>query len=1382
MTNLYSFKMNKINLIGLLLFTTTLSVFANTNETVKSNFLINQFETSNVSAIPSIATQPQPTLDVCLGDAIALSVVASPGTGTVSYQWQKDGVDIGAETAANLNISVTTATDGGVYQCIVTDDDGSVTSSTSTVTVNSLPTIGITGNLIICEGQTTTLTASGALKYDWGSGFTNVAAFDVTPSATSNYVVIGEDSNGCVASNSVQVQVSPLPAASITSNASVCSGADAQFIITGTPNAVVTYKLNSGVDTDATLNNSGTFSVTIPTALSDQTLSLIKVANSTCETILSASKTVLVNPIPAMPAVSSPITYCQDDIAIALSATGTDLKWYLASTSGAPLSEAPTPETSNPGEFLYYVSQTINGCESPRAEVKVQVNVIPLISISGSDTICLGESTTLNAAGAISYVWSPGGETTSIITVSPTSNTIYSVTGTDADGCSSSETLTVIVNAVPTASLSVSGPICSGDDALFSITGSANATVVYSIDSGADQSVVLDSSGLASISETNQVSDVEMRLVSVNNAECTVALSDLETITVNPNATAPAVNSPIEYCLNETATALTAAFNTGNSLVWYDFDGTQLPSSPTPQTSNAESLTYEVSQINAFGCESPRSQITVIVKPLPQAPSVVASEVNLCLNEAASPLDTSGISNPRWYDAPTAGNFLGTTLTPVTTSLATTDFYVSQTIDGCEGPRTQVDVIVNSVPSAPAVPSTSVFYCKNDTATPLTAITSTSGTLNWYLVASGGIGSLTPPSIDTNAVGTNTYYVSETNNLGCESLRTAITVTIDDIPSTPTVGLVTNPSCSSSTGSVELSNLPAGNWTVTNITNGTTYSNSGSNPYTVSGLNSGTYTFSVSNGTCESLATNSVTINPIPVQSAPVVGTLVQPSCTTSTGSVTLTDLPSTGNWTLTRVSDNVSITDSGTIRTISGLPSGTHNYTVTNSQGCTSVASLNIVIDAQPTLPNAPIANAQSFLESDSATISNLQISSSGSPVWYNQAVSGTQIASTFTLVTGDYFAAQIDTSGCESVNRTTVSVTIFPTSVGGSVSGTTTVCSGTNSTVLTLSGHTGSIIRWESSPVVDFSSGVIAISNVSTTYTVTNTTSDIYYRAVLQSGSAPEEFSTPAFVQVSQPSNGGVLTATNSSICENNVGGVINLAFEVGTIIQWQESTDNGASWSTIFNTINSYSVPVLTQTTIFRAEVQNGSCPPSFSNEVEIVVNPAPSITAIPNQLKCLGDTDTYGEAFIANHSYAWYTNLGGSPTVPFSTLNQVTLNFDQETTQVFTYRITNDTTNCFIEETFEIVTDPLPIAQVISDASICEFDSINVGAASVLGHTYNWSSIPVGFTSTSSNPLVTPTVTTTYILTETTPNGCTETNQVVVTMQPEPVISITRWSCF
>ena len=1382
MTNIYPHIMNKSNLLRILLLSTFLSIFfsgfASSTNDIKTNsggYVLN----SDSLVVPTISSQSSSTLDICAGEAISLFVTAN-GNGVLNYQWQKDGIDISGETSANLNIAISVTSDAGIYQCVITDDDGSTTSASTTVTVRALPNVNITGDLIICEGQTTTLTATGALNYDWGSGFTNQASFDVSPSASSTFSVIGEDSAGCSATASVLVEVSPIPTASVTSNSPVCSGSDAQFIFSGNPDAVVTYRLNSGADTNITLSNSGTFSVTIPNVSTDQTVSLVKVNNTNCETFLSTIETVIVEPIPNMPIVS-PISYCQSDITLPLTASGTDLKWYLAPTSGSPLSQAPVPDSSNTGTFSYYVSQTINGCESPRAEIQVQVNPIPVISISGDNTICLGENTILTASGGNTYVWSPNGETSSSITVFPTSNTTYSVTGTDADGCSSSATIDITVNTVPTASISASSSICSGEDAVFTITGTPNATVVYSIDSGANQTVVLDTAGLATISQGNQLIDTEMSLISVNSSDCSSALTDSVTITVNPNASAPTVTSPITYCLEETSSPLTATFNTGNSLVWYNFDGTQLPSAPTPDTSSSGSVTYEVSQTNAFGCESARSQITVEINTEPFAPTVANSVVNLCLNEVALPLNTSGISNPRWYDALTSGNFLGNTYTPVTSAVGTTNLYVSETIDGCEGPRTQVQVNINSVPLAPTVASSSVFYCKNQPPDPLSATTSTSGTLNWYLVATGGVGSANPPIIDTSAVGTNTYYVSETNNLGCESPRTAITVTIDDIPSVPSIGTITNPTCLNSTGSVELSNLPAGNWTITNVTDGTTYSNSTSS-YTVGDLNPGTYSFVVSNGTCQSEVTSPVTINSVPVQSPPVVGTLVQPSCTVPTGSATLTGLPSLGNWTLTRVSDGLQLTDSGTTRVINNLPTGTHNYTVTNSDGCVSQASLNIVIDAQPTVPNAPIASAQSFLQSDSATIADLQISGTGTPVWYNASVSGTQYATSFLLVDGTYYAAQIDSSGCESTNRTAVSVTVFPATVGGNVSGTTTVCSGTNSTVLTLTGHTGSIIRWESSPVIDFLSGVVTISNVSTTYTVTNTTSDLYYRAVVQSGFASEEFSTPAFVQVSQPSQGGVLTATNSSICENNVGGVINLTSEIGTIIQWQSSTDNGASWSTISNTSNTYSVPALTQTTIFRAEVQNGSCPSAFSNEVEIVVNPAPTITDIPNQMFCLGDSATFGEAFIANHSYAWYSNLSVNPSVHIDNSNQITINFNQVNTQIFTYRITNDTTGCFVEDTFEIVTDPLPNAQVISDTTICEFDSINVGAPSVLGHTYSWSSIPVGFTSTSSNPLVTPTVTTTYILTETTPNGCTETNQVVVTMQPEPVITITDGPSF
>ena len=179
--------------------------------------------------------------------------------------------------------------------------------------------------------------------------------------------------------------------------------------------------------------------------------------------------------------------------------------------------------------------------------------------------------------------------------------------------------------------------------------------------------MVLNGGGLATITEVNPLADPEMSLISVNNSDCSASLTDSVTITVNPNAPAPTVTSPIEYCLNETGLLLTATFNTGNSLVWYNFDGTLLSSAPTADTSSAGTVTYEVSQTNAFGCESARSQITVDVNPLPFAPSVVQPVVNFCLNEVAAALNSSGISNPKWYDALTAGNFLGTSHTPTST-------------------------------------------------------------------------------------------------------------------------------------------------------------------------------------------------------------------------------------------------------------------------------------------------------------------------------------------------------------------------------------------------------------------------------------------------------------------------------------------------------------------------------------------------------------------------------------------------------------------------------------------------------------------------------------------------------------------------------------------
>ena len=91
---------------------------------------------------------------------------------------------------------------------------------------------------------------------------------------------------------------------------------------------------------------------------------------------------------------------------------------------------------------------------------------------------------------------------------------------------------------------------------------------------------------------------------------------------------------------------------------------------------------------------------------------------------------------------------------------------------------------------------------------------------------------------------------------------------------------------------------------------------------------------------------------------APTIGTITQPTCSLATASVVLNGLPG-GTWTLTRTPGGIITNGSGTSTTIADLTTGTYTYTVTNASGCTSVASSNIVIDAQPATLPAPTATA---------------------------------------------------------------------------------------------------------------------------------------------------------------------------------------------------------------------------------------------------------------------------------------------------------------------------------------------------------------------------------------------------------------------------------------
>jgi gliding motility-associated-like protein len=181
-------------------------------------------------------------------------------------------------------------------------------------------------------------------------------------------------------------------------------------------------------------------------------------------------------------------------------------------------------------------------------------------------------------------------------------------------------------------------------------------------------------------------------------------------------------------------------------------------------------------------------------------------------------------------------------------------------------------------------------------------------------------------------------------------------VTINVSPSAAIVGTITQPTCSASTGSVVLSGLPATEtWTLTKTPGATIIIGTGTSGI-ITGLVAGTYTFTVTNASgCTSAASGKVVIITAPGSpSAPIAGTITQPTCVISTGSVVLNGLPAKGTWTLTGTPGGTTTTGTGTSTIITGLAGGTYSYKVTNPAGCISAASANVVINAQPAAPTA--------------------------------------------------------------------------------------------------------------------------------------------------------------------------------------------------------------------------------------------------------------------------------------------------------------------------------------------------------------------------------------------------------------------------------------------
>ena len=417
----------------------------------------------------------------------------------------------------------------------------------------------------------------------------------------------------------------------------------------------------------------------------------------------------------ALPTATSPVNYCQNATASAITATATNSLWYTTATGGTGSAMAPIPSTTIIGTTTYYVSQTIS-CESGRLPIVVLVTAFtPAPAITTPVTYCQNANAVALTATGTSLLWYPtstGGTGTSSAPVPATAtagSTIYYVSQTLSCGEGPRAAITLIINATPvTPVVSTSPVVYCQNGAAAALTATGTNLQWYLTATGGTGS---SNAPVPIISAPGNTGFY----VSQTNSGCE-SPRVLITVTVNALPSAPVVTSAVAYCQNATATALTA---TGTNLLWYtsSTDGLGNSSLPVPSTVAVGNTSYYVSQ-TTNACESQRAVIVVDITSIPTAP-VVSAVVTYCQNSIAAPLAAIG-TNLLWYATATGGSGSSLAITPSTLSPGSFSYYVSQTNNCGESARAIAVVIVAPTPAAPAGLSVS-------------GITLTSATLNWNL-------------------------------------------------------------------------------------------------------------------------------------------------------------------------------------------------------------------------------------------------------------------------------------------------------------------------------------------------------------------------------------------------------------------------------------------------------------------------------------------------------------------------------------------------------------------------------------------------------------------------------------------------------------------------
>ncbi|MHC1775287.1 MAG: beta strand repeat-containing protein [Lentimicrobium sp.] len=384
---------------------------------------------------------------------------------------------------------------------------------------------------------------------------------------------------------------------------------------------------------------------------------------------------------------------------------------------------------------------------------------------------------------------------------------------------------------------------------------------------------------------------------------------------------------------------------------------------------------------------------------------------------------------------------------------------------------------------------------------------------------------------------------------------------------------------------------------------------------------------------------------------------------------------------------------------------------------------------------------------------------------------------------MSGDYYLTVTDPNGCVSLPASTT-VVVNPTSVGGTVASDATVCVGNNSGTLSLSGHTGNVVRWEYS--IDGGVTWIPIANTTTTHSYTNLNQTTIFRAVVQSGACPVAYSTTATITMASAFNPGAHNTNTINQCQGYNPDILTFTTPPsGGILpytyQWQL---NGVNLPGETNA--SYDPPQLTLpgTYVYNCIVTD-ACVTSLPTPTKtIIIVPDPTVSVTGASAVCQNGPLTLTAVIsngVGSYNYIWRS--GPTATGPWSTIGGATnVTYDPPTNVAGTiyYQViispASGSCNNATSAAVAVIVNALPTPTAASNSPVCVGSTLNLTGGPNGMTTYAWSG-PNGFTSALQNPSianVTLAADGLYTLTVTDANTCSAqaTTTVVVNALPTP----------